>query len=118
MKIGKVEYKLPKRFKAKWIKVLRSGEYKQGKGQLYNKFNNSYCCLGVAGSLCGVSNKKLDRELILDKYIFNTFGIPKAILGNVKKNEDQYNPLVEKLSTMNDSEKSFNYIASYIERYL
>jgi predicted nucleotidyltransferase len=31
--------------KEKWINALRSGEYKQGKGCLYN--GESFCCLGV-----------------------------------------------------------------------
>tara|TARA_R100001086_G_scaffold249569_1_gene189758 strand:+ start:521 stop:910 length:390 start_codon:yes stop_codon:yes gene_type:complete len=31
----------------RWINALRSGEYKQGTGTLYNINTNSYCCLGV-----------------------------------------------------------------------
>lgn len=33
----------------KWVAALRSGEYKQGRGQLYVPKENSYCCLGVLG---------------------------------------------------------------------
>ena len=32
-----------------WVKALRSGEYKQTRGQLRNE--DSYCCLGVACDL-------------------------------------------------------------------
>ena len=32
-----------------WVKALRSGEYEQGLGSL--KFDNKYCCLGVACDL-------------------------------------------------------------------
>lgn len=32
--------------KDKWLKGLRSGEYKQGKGFLRNE-DNTHCCLGV-----------------------------------------------------------------------
>ena len=34
--------------KAKWIKALRSGKYKQGRAYLYSATANTYCCLGVA----------------------------------------------------------------------
>lgn len=40
--------------KAKWVEALRSGEYKQGKGQMHNREENSYCCLGV---LCDLAVK-------------------------------------------------------------
>jgi hypothetical protein len=33
-----------------WLKALRSGEYKQGRGQLRDA-NNNFCCLGV---LCNI----------------------------------------------------------------
>ena len=36
------------------VAALRSGEYKQGAGKLFNLSNNSYCCLGV---LCDVIEK-------------------------------------------------------------
>lgn len=36
-----------------WVKALRSGEYKQGQGQL-RKYN-SFCCLGVACEISGSS---------------------------------------------------------------
>lgn len=31
-----------------WLAALRSGEFKQGKGQLGNEYRKEYCCLGVA----------------------------------------------------------------------
>lgn len=36
---------LPEDVKEKWLAALRSGEYKQCGGQLYNGYG--YCCLGV-----------------------------------------------------------------------
>ncbi len=36
--------------KSKWIKALRSGKYKQGKGAL-RPTTNTYCCLGVLTDL-------------------------------------------------------------------
>ena len=40
----------------KWIAALRSGEYKQGIGELHDTGNNSYCCLGV---LCKVMDSPI-----------------------------------------------------------
>lgn len=40
-----------KEFKAKWLKALRSREYKQAVGRL--RTDSGYCCLGVA---CDISN--------------------------------------------------------------
>lgn len=37
--------------KALWVDALRSGEYRQGKGQLHNGTTGEYCCLGVLCSL-------------------------------------------------------------------
>ena len=34
----------------KWVKALRSGEYKQGKRRLHN-CDNTFCCLGVLTDL-------------------------------------------------------------------
>ena len=40
--------------KKAWVEALRSGKYKQGRLALYDKHNESYCCLGV---LCKVAGK-------------------------------------------------------------
>ena len=37
--------------KEKWVKALRSGEYKQGCGVLHNSSENTFCCLGVLTDL-------------------------------------------------------------------
>lgn len=39
----------------KWVKALRSGEYKQGSHVLHNTSNNTYCCLGV---LCDIYQRE------------------------------------------------------------
>ena len=41
----------PEEARALWVKALRSGEYKQTRGQLRNE--DRYCCLGVACDLYG-----------------------------------------------------------------
>jgi len=46
--------KLKKDVKEKWLKALRSGNYKQGEINLNNN-NNTFCCLGV---LCDIYIKE------------------------------------------------------------
>lgn len=45
---------MKKSIMTKWVKALRSGEYKQGFGYLCNEGN--HCCLGV---LCEIAPKSL-----------------------------------------------------------
>ena len=44
--------KLDPAFKAKWVAALRSGEYKQARGQF--RGGETLCCLGVAACLLGI----------------------------------------------------------------
>lgn len=52
-----------------WCEKLESNEYKQAKDQMYDTYNDSYCCLGVAGISCEI-NKKL----------MNGIGYPSDVL--------------------------------------
>lgn len=63
----KKKYKLPKKFAKKWLKALRSGEYEQGRIELYNKNLNKYCCLGVACIICGAKKEWLSREILINE---------------------------------------------------
>ena len=88
-KTQRIPKKLPKIFKAKWIEALRSGQYKQGTNALIvertsktgRELQPSYCCLGVACSIVGISddfmfNKSMPAELI------KTGRLPKLLLKN------------------------------------
>ena len=46
-----------KKIKAKWLKALRSGKFKQGKDQL--RLGNRFCCLGV---LCEIQRGDYDGD--------------------------------------------------------
>jgi hypothetical protein len=93
------------KLKAKWIKALRSGEYKQGKTFLYKANEEAYCCLGVLCAINGVSRTKMESECTTDIVWFDS-GLAKetrSLLGDV----------------MNDQEgKSFAEIADWIEANL
>lgn len=117
MKIDGKEVRLPKRFKDKWVKALRSGEYTQGKYQLYSPYTNSYCCLGVAATICGKDTDEIARKCDL-KELSDYKNIPKLLI-STEKGGSASDLIIGKLMKFNDSgEKSFNYIAAYIERYL
>lgn len=104
--------KLPKTFKKKWIAALRSGQYKQGECSLHR--DNAFCCLGVAAVICGASIKSIDGKVDLKDLNFDLdIKIPHLLNHDIGESE-----LVDKLINFNDTGKSFNWIASYIERYL
>ncbi len=108
--------KLPKEFKDKWVKALRSGEYAQRKGCLHS--NGRYCCLGVACIEAGFSTEELGDIGVIDSIIesrnediYNT--IPEALIGDEKTNT-----IVNFLIKNNDNGHSFKDIANWIEKYL
>lgn len=59
-----------------WVKALRSGKYKQGKGMLKSK-DGEYCCLGVA---CDLYRKTFNVQLVM----INT-QVLRGDCGKVKK---------------------------------
>lgn len=89
--------------KKAWIDALRSGEYKQGKGVLYNKKDNTYCCLGVL--------YEVTEGLRITKDLNGPFD-------NI--NTEGYIPLFPLVDTeiwrLNDIDKlTFNHIADILE---
>lgn len=114
----KAKYKkLPKRFKTKWLKALRSGEYKQGHYFLvstptYEEKEKKYCCLGVACNMLGAFKKNSTRRYnYIPARMMKSYKVPKQLIGD--------NPLTNKLATMNDSNGySFKRIANWIEKNL
>ncbi len=121
----KEKQKLPKRFKEQWIKALTSGKYRQGRTYLYNKSDNTFCCLGVVGSICGIDKNNLDRKYFFSEGTSNALSLiknnkkfPILLTGNGNDDNEEYNIVVEKLAHFNDKGKSFKWIASYIKRYL
>ena len=122
-----------KEIKEKWVKALRSGEYRQGRGYLRkekndnpNKFN--YCCLGV------LVNEVLEGEwyYALDSaYGFNpifniineinapSFASIELIPEPIALNKLSITMEQQKtLAGMNDKGKTFEEIADWIEENL
>lgn len=118
-KTGKIEdIRLPKAFKSKWVKALRSGKYEQTTGSLNN--SSGYCCLGVA---CRIVHPRLDlkdRGLISSEYFERLRDIK---IPNILKGSPDDNLIIDKLTDINDGnsekvEKSFKQIAAWIDRNL
>ena len=111
--------KLPKVFKAKWITALRSNEFKQGDCQLYNKNNDTYCCLGVA---CHIAGHEESLKMYGGSSYITAFSA-KNVPAILNKDADDY--IVCRLSEMNDGTgqyskkpKSFKQIANWREKNL
>lgn len=86
--------------KAKWLEALRSGEYKQTTGVMYESETDGYCCLGVLAICTG----RTDTDIECETFITN--GSTYDVL-----NADTQRTL----AGMNDNGKSFETIADYIE---
>lgn len=126
------QYRLPKEFAEKWINALRSGEYLQGVGTLVgglkvidNKLEaDEFCCLGVAGRICGISVDLMDESKTLaslDRSILNRWIVPNELVHILEES------LPSKLIRMNDGysgegnpskavkKHSFEEIADWVE---
>jgi hypothetical protein len=129
---------MKKEMRDKWVKALRSGEYKQGMGYLRRDSGDGeqYCCLGVLAKECldgewlkrGDLHSKgfyqLDDEMtnrLSDEmwiYHDNLSGVyllgrlPERVR-NILERENTY--WIEQLIDMNDRGWNFEEIADWIE---
>ena len=109
---------MDQKLKAKWVKALRSGRYRQGRLKLYR--NGAYCCLGV---LCKIQGAKIcDGVLVMNGADvrfgdYTELAYPKFV-GGLRR------PTQERLADMNDGfvrgqpASDFRAIADYIEKRL
>lgn len=92
----------------KWVEALEYGKYKQGKGELHNVHDDSYCCLGVAVECLKLPN---EDELVLDKTSQDALGLT-SYAGDIKGGWAGEEGLVD----LNDSGRySFEHIAAIIQ---
>lgn len=113
--------------KEKWVAALRSGDYKQGKGELHNVTKGTHCCLGV---LCEIAVQagvaEVDR--IVDGAASFTSGSlygRDAVLPDGVKDwagMSSPNPIIPgrdlTLAGFNDRGTPFTEIADLIEQHL
>lgn len=104
--------------KQAWLDALRSGKYKQGKGQLRSTYSNKsmYCCLGV---LCDLHSQKHGVSWTIKEDDFPSchryFGEINYCPGEVSEWSGLSGPDAQTLADMNDDGDNFNEIAQYIE---
>jgi hypothetical protein len=130
---------MKKEIAKKWVKALRSGKYKQGKGylkQLNSKNEPRHCCLGVLCELYDQQMKKNHKKTLYVEHMINSEsgtvvefisfnkhdgGLPKEVrewanmispCGEFVNDKDR----VEYLSDLNDNGKKFSTIADIIEK--
>lgn len=119
------KFKLPKEFTIKWLEALRSGKYPQAEEELFN--GTGYCCIGVAGMICGIPKKQLiDRSLFVEnssnqhggyskEQLDSFIVLPKELLGAFS-NDSLVGSLVNRNDGMSGFKKhSFSEIADWIE---
>jgi len=93
--------------KQMWVDALRSGDFKQGQGQLLE--NHYYCCLGV---LCEITRQTIyPRDTELTSSMLKTCKI---------SNKEQQKLICQNDGTglYYDNSQSFSQIADWIEENL
>ena len=113
--------------KRKWLAALRSGEYKQTTGALYDSTNDAFCCLGVLCNIEGVDKE----DLKYSGQPANVGMFTDALLSYDEMTTEQaskystesfsfsvkYKRKLTPLSVLNDGNKlTFKQIANIIER--
>lgn len=107
------------KLKKAWVKALRSGEYKQGRGHMCEDTPEGprYCCLGVLVDIAHDGDWVLDPNITTWK-IDNNFdpSFQASFPSNKFLNEVELNrDTADEVAHMNDDGKSFEEIADFIE---
>lgn len=104
---------IDKETKAKWVEDLRSGQYQQLNGALFDG-DNSYCCLGVLQRIrrkdvpVAIKHEYPDGEVWWEDP-FEEFPYYEEEFQNLV-------PIWDELSNINDNGYSFSEIADVIEK--
>lgn len=105
---------MKKATKTKWVKALRSGDYRQGKSVLKRStksLGEQYCCLGVLCEVAGLTAHKVNTEWY---YAESRVQLPYELRTELGINSSEQNHLIG----MNDEGNNFNTIADWIEENL
>lgn len=102
--------RLPRPFRNKLIRALRSGKYSQGFGEMKAVGEESYDVLGVAYRIAGVNKGSIAKMIHPNGKHYNF--LPKLLYSDSS-------PVVNKLINLNDGKQMpFKWIASYIEDHM
>lgn len=105
------KYTLPNEFGEKWVEALRSGEYEQGDGSLFKKETCAFCCLGVAGLICGL--EKDDMQNVGDLSDIDFISKNKM---PIQLFDDGYYLQLEAMDLNDNQKMSFPQIADWLEQ--
>jgi hypothetical protein len=100
----------------KWVKALRSGDYKQSTGRLRSS-DDKFCCLGV---LCNIHAQTYPKHAAAqeDSSLYDGCSAypPESVLNwaGLKNNEGNFGE-INSLAEMNDQGASFREISDIIE---
>jgi hypothetical protein len=107
----------------RWVRALKSGEYKQGYGRL--RIGNKYCCLGVLCDLAardGIVNAHEEDGYIAGEFSYDgsRFALPAAVVkwAGLREQDPFMNRAQNNLGTLNDTGWSFRTIAQHIKEEL
>ena len=114
---------MDKKIKERWVAALRSGEYKQGKGQLVTPDDSgelTYCCLGVLCDLAIKDGVDIDLSYDSNSFVFeDVYGfneeedasLPPAVVAWAGVDDADPQVLIdgerEYLARINDGGKNF-----------
>ena len=102
--------------KDRWVSALRSGSYRQGRGELRTK-DDRYCCLGV---LCDLIDPEMwDTNEYGERHWHGSCAhLPDVVVDSLNL-WDEYRHNEQTLIRMNDNDGStFSDIADWIEENL
>lgn len=112
-------------YKELWLKALRSGDYSQGEGKLYNVDEDTYCCLGVLCHAYGLSNEEIvelrsdveqgDINSLLPPHLITHFGLDNTLQKSLAMKNDN---VKQEFGHFKRHVCSFEDIANWIERHL
>lgn len=110
--------KFTQEIKEKWLTALRSGEYKQTTQTLYDPKNDSYCCMGVLGVICGMDKNELAQKdmFYVPNYRKDDRTIDSDLIPDIMKYRTMGAGIPTKPVTLNDEGSPFSEIADYIEQ--
>lgn len=103
----------------KWVKALRSGDYKQGRGKL--RHNGNFCCLGVLCNLHAQAHPKIAAQQgRANWYMGENTELPSEVMYWAGMNDASGyfdNKTKDSLIDLNDAEGySFVQIADVIDK--
>lgn len=113
-------FKLDPEVKEKWLTALRSGEYEQGVGQLC--YNGKFCCLGVLNDVLDLGYPE-DYEHLSGSYPYVMVKLKEKYGIDLGPYTGDFALILPKgvqgeLAFWNDTGRTFEVIADYIEEHL